>query len=107
MRLLLLIPFFLFFNSTSQHYTYNSSTFEDTRDGRVYEIVEIGGLEWMAENLNYRVEGSMCYDNHPFNCRRLGRLYFWWEANRICPDGWRLPSDEDWAKLYKSYGGNA
>ncbi len=76
----------------------------DLRDGRRYHTVEIDGLVWMAENLAYRIEESFCYNAHPFNCRRFGRLYTWWEASQACPAGWRLPDDDDWNRLYKSYG---
>lgn len=31
--------------------------------------------------------------------RHYGRLYDWDTANNIAPEGWRLPSDEDFKKL--------
>jgi uncharacterized protein (TIGR02145 family) len=31
----------------------------------------------MAENLNYSVNGSTCYENKPANCDKYGRLYDW------------------------------
>ena len=64
----------------------------DTRDYQVYKYTTIGGLVWMAQNLNYsdtlmnrrtaksdlRLDStSFCYDNDPANCVKYGRLYTW------------------------------
>jgi uncharacterized protein (TIGR02145 family) len=52
----------------------------------------------MAENLNYDVSGSGCYDNKTENCQKYGRLYDWPAAMTVCPSGWHLPGG-DWDKL--------
>jgi uncharacterized protein (TIGR02145 family) len=59
----------------------------------------------MAENLNYDAEGSKCYDDKPENCSKYGRIYNWETAKEVCPNGWHLPSDEEWTKLTGYIGG--
>lgn len=76
-----------------------SESFTDSRDGRSYNVVKIGDLTWMVENLNYETETSACPDGDSRNCKQLGRLYSWAEARSVCPDGWRLPTREDFEAL--------
>lgn len=76
-----------------------SESFTDSRDGLSYGIIKIGEQTWMAENLSYATEGSACPDGDTRNCKRLGRLYSWAEAKTVCPEGWRLPTKEDFEKL--------
>jgi uncharacterized protein (TIGR02145 family) len=62
----------------------------------------------MAENLNYVTDlGSFCHSNDYDNCFKYGRLYTWETAYFVCPDGWRLPTNEDWDLLTDFIGENA
>ena len=79
--------------------------FTDLRDFHTYPIVTIGSLIWMGENLDYAHDSSWYYDNDPGN-DTLGRLYNYYGAMNACPDGWRLPSDEDWWDLEIALGMN-
>ena len=77
-----------------------TGSFIDSRDGQLYKTITFGnGQSWMAENLNFDLSGSMCYDKSSSNCYKYGRLYTWQQAKQACPPGWRLPTKGDFEKL--------
>lgn len=66
------------------------------------------GVIWMTRNLDVRTAESYCYDDAEANCRRFGRLYTWQAARLACTaygKEWRLPTDAEWRRLAKHYGG--
>ncbi len=106
-----------FYDSKESHmnpaFAYGSMT--DPRDGKAYKTTQIGGKTWMAENLNYfdiegaasSIKNDWCYWDKPENCESAGRLYTWKVAQRICPEGWRLPTKADWESLLQEVGADS
>lgn len=106
-----------FYDSKESHmnpaFAYGEMT--DPRDGNVYKTTQIGGKTWMAENLNYfdiegaasSIKNDWCYWDKPENCESAGRLYTWKVAQRICPEGWRLPTKADWESLLQEVGADS
>ena len=90
-------------------------TMTDSRDGNTYKTVKIGEQVWMAENLNYAdsvktpsLKGkSWCYDGVAGYCEKYGRLYTWAAAKTVCPEGWHLPSYDEWNTLFTAVGGKS
>lgn len=88
-------------------------SFVDQRDGQEYKTItyQVGkkrsktSVTWMAENLDYEIEGAYYRLDSTGHAMDLGRLYTWPIAIKACPAGWHLPTDEDWTTLVNLYGG--
>lgn len=100
-------------------------TFTDPRDGQSYKVVKIGEQVWMAENLNYtqgiphitdkaqwdkldrnNTDAAWCYyENKTENGDKYGALYTYAAALQVAPEGWHLPTKEEFEALLKQFGG--
>lgn len=69
------------------------------------ETITIGNQIWMSSNMDSVVISSYCYEKDTSNCHKYGRLYDWETALTICPEGFNLPSDEEWKQLIDTVGG--
>ena len=79
-------------------------TFEDPRDHHVYRTGTIVGETWIADDLVYGIDVPPCDTSaHNSECdlssswykAPKGKKYTWKEAQKACPDGWRLPTIDD------------
>ena len=75
-------------------------SFKDSRNGREYNAMKIGGKNWMLDNLKYGAEENYCIDG----CED-GVLYTWDAAMKACPGGWHLPSVEEWKSFFSTKTG--
>ena len=57
--------------------------------------VTIGGKQWSARNLSNTTSG-VSYKKATVVDNLFGRLYSWEEAVNACPDGWHLPTAQEW-----------
>lgn len=79
--------------------------FTDDRDGEVYCTAIIGSQEWMLQNMRFQQEGAFENPNNPNTSReQYGLLYTYEAAQKACPSGWHLPTDEEWKTLEKTLG---
>lgn len=99
--------------------------------GRTYRTVNIGGVEWLAENLDYKFSGcniggggtpstpnAWYYNNDEATygidgTRKCGLLYNWYAVKLLndnkatfCP-GWHVPTNDEWTALANAVGGTS
>lgn len=109
-----------------------SVTFVDTTTtigGRVYRTVTIGGVTWLAENLDYKFSGcriggdgspttpnAWYYNNDEATygidgVRKCGLLYNWYACKLLNDNrsdlipGWHVPTNDEWTALANAVGG--
>ena len=100
-------------------------------DGNVYSLIVIGSQEWMGDNLkvsHYRngdpiptgfnengwsnldvnqTGAYSTYEDNPENGEIFGFLYNWYavdDERGVCPEGWHVPSDEEFMELEMEMG---
>ena len=98
-------------------------------DGNEYRTIQIGTQVWMTANLQttryndgtaiplvtdqlafYEIKAPcMCWHNNNESAYRnsYGALYNWYavDTKKLCPPGWHVPSNEEWATLIEFLGG--
>ncbi|KGA00792.1 hypothetical protein KP05_17110 [Cobetia amphilecti] len=83
-------------------------------EGNTYRTVKIGDQTWLADNLRTThfqdgspIRTAFIPEDDPDNLLSYGRLYDWHgvsDARNLCPEGWRVASDEDWKALERAIG---
>ncbi|MBN1924838.1 MAG: hypothetical protein JW798_03300, partial [Prolixibacteraceae bacterium] len=78
----------------------------DERDAKQYNWVSIGQYDWLTSNLAFETPESKCFeDENWIDCNTYGRYYTWETALNACPEGWKLPSVDEWNMLLTELGG--
>lgn len=106
------ISILLFFTSSINIHAQSTGTFTDYRDSLTYKTIQIGDHIWLAENLKFWVSEdsphyvgeSSVYEWKEANLIKYGRLYQWETACNVCPEGWHLPSMQEWYTLLNYNG---
>jgi uncharacterized protein (TIGR02145 family) len=87
-------------------------------DGNEYDVITVGGQEWIVQNLKttHYADGSVIpnlvtdeswvgtVEEIVIN---YGYLYNWYtidDSRNICPEGWHIPSDDEWTILRTTAG---
>ena len=75
-------------------------------DQENYGIVLIGDQWWFTRSLSTQDTAKFYLEPFTNNWEeyyKYGNLYTVLEIGSRCPDGWRLPTREDWEKLFSNY----
>jgi len=87
----------------------NYGTLVDSRDYKIYATIAASGTEWMAQNLDYELQGKSWYYEDNVKYKVYGRLYggnaIASNMENLCPMGWHIPSVEEWEALLNNSGG--
>lgn len=97
-------------------------------EGQVYNTIQVGDQCWFRDNLNVgeflssnftmsdnEIIEKHCYFDLPDYCDTYGGLYEWNElmdyviepgGKGICPEGWHVPTDEEWLEMVDLLGGD-
>ena len=104
-------------DNTLPHVTPEATGTLTDNEGNEYTWVRHNGIDWMASNFiggkpYYETTNSWGQDLIKFDSKEqaisdykiYGNLYTFEEAVANAPEGWRLPTDEDWKKLEQALG---
>lgn len=98
--------------------------------GRTYRTVNIGGVTWLAENLDFKFSGcniggsgtpstpnAWYYNNdeltYGYGGRKCGLMYNWYACKLLNDNkselipGWHVPTNDEWTALANAVGGTS
>jgi len=86
-RLFIVVSFMTIIGSCSEQDLF--SEFTDPRDNKTYRVMNVNGISWLAEDLQFNG----------------GKDYSYQQGLNACPPGWSLPTLDDWVALNTYFGG--
>ena len=88
---------------------FETGEFTDKRDNKTYKWVKFGEKKWMVENLQYKPENGnfRAYDDSKSKLDSYGYLYDLKTAKNVVPEGWHIPSVEEWTELDSIFTANS
>lgn len=77
--------------------------FIDSRDDKKYNFISIWEQVWMSKNFAYKPDiwNYWISNNNEKNLETYGYLYDWETAQKIAPEGWHIPTQDEWKILVK------
>lgn len=103
--LLRFISLFLLLNYVGIAYSQRCPSEVIDNEDNVYATVILGEQCWLKENMRATTGAhgeSLTYyspGDDEGNAAKYGYLYTWESAKQVCPEGWHLPSLEEWWRL--------
>lgn len=69
-----------------------------TVGGNKFYYTTIGGMDWFKQNLAF-TESGVPFRNGSAMDGVFGKFYSYEDAMTACPEGWRLPTDQEWSDM--------
>lgn len=119
-------------NTSVAAQTQSSNTFDPSQpvydlDSNQYTVLKIGKQYWLKENLSTskyndttpivtglndaqwkqtKTGAYAVYENNPQNRKQYGKLYNGYAvvSGKLCPKGWRIPTDKEWNEMESFLG---
>lgn len=108
------IPLLFLFIVINKHKLYGQEILSimDSRDGNIYPVIKINTKLWFAEDLRFRHKNAITIEK----AEDKADVYYPWQvlmndskkekARGLCPEGWHVPSRDEWDALLFEFGGS-
>jgi uncharacterized protein (TIGR02145 family) len=128
----IILLIFLIGFSSCRKFVWDNPNDNMNANSNAYTVINIGNQYWMLSNLNVdkfrngdiipqaqtdaewasagqNKQPAWCYYNNELtNGQKFGKLYNWYaiiDSRGLAPEGWHIPSDNEWSFLINNLGG--